>query len=98
MKPEEMETFCRAAQMGVALGMEHRYEWYTCASRSLIHGYYPDMPLHQAKLDAAFLAFEKGTASCPYEEEELSTLSMEELYDRINSWYASASVRNAPQS
>jgi hypothetical protein len=96
MTPEQMDTFVKAAQLGVALGLDHRYEWYVNACRCLIHGVYTEIPRLQAAIDAAFLAFEKGTASDPMEEEELERLDMEGFNERIRVWYDGSSIVSHP--
>lgn len=87
MSDEDMRTFISYAQLGLALGLEHRYEWMCNAQRCLMHGVYTEIPEQSLKIDNAFLMFEKGLACCPEDEEDAENLTLEGLYDRVNVWY-----------
>lgn len=87
MTDAQREVFCNAAQMGIACGLEHRYEWYTNAIRSLAHGAYSEIPSRAQALDEAFVAFEKGTGSCPEETDGLFCLDAKGYRHMVNNWY-----------
>jgi len=89
MTPEQQTIFCQYASMGIALGLEHRYEWLSAAIRSLQHGPYEEIQSRTEEIDEAFLAFEKTTASSPEEQEELDALTVDGLYHLVAQWYAS---------
>lgn len=87
MTPEQEHIFCRAAALGVACGLEHRYEWMINAIRALAHGPYTEIPDRMKDLYESFLSFEKSTASCPEEELELEILTVDGLVTKVNDWY-----------
>lgn len=87
MTVEQMKIFISAAQMGIACGLTHRYEWLTNADRALEHGPYDQISSHCDKLWDAFLAFEKGTAGCEEEEQSLDALTVKGLSDMVRSYY-----------
>jgi hypothetical protein len=90
MTPEQEHVFCRAASLGVALGLNHRYEWFINAQRALMHGSYDEIPNRRKELDDAFLAFERSTASCPEEEVELQKLTITAYSHKVADYYAQA--------
>ena len=90
MTPEEQTTFIKAAQMGVACGLSHRYEWYVNAQRAIGHGAYSEIIPALDALLRAFLAFEKGTGCCPEESEELSQLTDDGFSELVINFYAQA--------
>jgi len=88
MTPEQEHLFIQIAQMGVACGCEHRYEWlmnYLMHLPNLLE--YSRIPDARQVAIAAFLAFEQGTASCPEEEEELQQLDENGFVDRVNRFF-----------
>lgn len=87
MTPEQQTTFIKAAQTGVALGLVHRFEWYTNAIRMLHHGPYDEVDAKTKEIEDAFVEFEKGTASCPEEEEQLNNLNVDSYNDTVSDWY-----------
>jgi hypothetical protein len=87
MTPEQALEFCSWAQMGIALGLTHRYEWFVGALRCLGHLDYSTMEESRAKIESAFVEFERNTCSCPEEEEELDNLTVDGYYERVNSYY-----------
>lgn len=87
MNDEQRRIFCDAASMGVACGLEHRYEWYINAIRALGHGPYVDIADGAERLRDAFFAFEKTTAGSPEEQEVLDNLTQEQFDERINAHY-----------
>lgn len=88
MKLEQAHLFCRAAAMGIACGLSHRYEWFTNYLRSLQHTeVYADIPIKEQRAYEAFIAFEKMTASCPEEQVELDRLGKQGYCTLVNQWY-----------
>lgn len=87
MTPEQEHRFCQAAALGVACGLDHRYEWLTNASRALMHGPYEEINTASTQLYESFLAFEKTTAGSPEEHKELTQLTMEGFHKLISEWY-----------
>lgn len=95
MTPEQTQLFCKIASMGVACGLEHRYEWL---ANYMMH-YLMAIPYEEvlkARADAidAFLALEKTTASCPEEETELAALDELGLSHKISAYYTNARKRH----
>lgn len=84
----EALTFCRAASLGLSLGLNHRYEWYVNAQRALSHGSYKEIPKQERKLSEAFLAFEKTLISCSEEEAEAEALDLDGFILKLNNWYS----------
>jgi DNA primase large subunit len=69
-------------------GLEHPYEFYSNYVRHLPQLVsYKDVGTAEQAAVEAFVAFMKGTASCPEEEEELQALTPEDLYVKIEAWY-----------
>lgn len=87
MTPEQKDLFIAAASMGVACGLEHRYEWFVNAVRALQHGPYNEINPKRTELEQAFVAFEKTTASCEPEEQELQSLNIGDFYMRVEKFY-----------
>jgi hypothetical protein len=87
MTPEQAALFCSIAQLGIALGLSHRYEWLTNYLRMLGHGLYSEIPQRSQEAWEAALAFEKGLDSCPEEALELKQLTIEGLSARIGDFY-----------
>lgn len=81
------KTFVRAAQTGVALGLEHRYEWYRNALSMLQYTNYAEIPANEAKIKNAFLSFERGLATCSQEEIYFRSLTIEDYEDLVDNWY-----------
>lgn len=90
MTPEEEHEFCRVAAMGIACGLQHRYEWFTNFTMHVLP-VVPDTEMHNAyaKVCAAFVAFERTTAGDPWEQVELDKLDTEKLLTKIEAWYKS---------
>lgn len=81
-------VFAQAAQAGIACGLKHRYEWFFNALRMLQHGDYTEISERTRDITEAFIAFEKGTASCPEEQEELDKLDYDRYITLTDSFYA----------
>lgn len=88
MTPEQEHTFCKAAAMGVACGLTHRYEWLMNAMRAGHHIHYENFDGYETALYESFLAFEKSTAGDPAEAEILNALDRATFQTAINAWYA----------
>lgn len=97
MTPEQEHIFCQAAQMGIACGLAHWYEWYINADRALMHGPYTEIEEKSHALLNAFIAFEKETAGCFEEAEELKQLTHRKYIERVNEHYRKARERNEAQ-
>ena len=87
MTPEQAKVFVGVAQAGIACGLQHRYEWFYNGLRMLSHGLYTEINERTAQIVDAFLAFEKGTASCPEEDEELAKLDYDGYIVLTNKFY-----------
>lgn len=87
MTPDEKDVFIAAASMGVACGLEHRYEWFVNAVRALQHGRYDEINPKREGLERAFVAFEKTTAGGQHEEQELQSLNIGDFYMRVEKFY-----------
>lgn len=91
MTPEQHTIFCKVAASGVACGLGHRYEWLYNYIRFLPNTMsYKDIPYEKFKIVSAFLAFERTTASCEEEFQELQKMTPEIFLDRINAFFESA--------
>lgn len=88
MTAEQCQIFCGAAAAGIAMGLDHRYEWFVNVNRMLMHGPYDEVLPQEAKILDAFLAFEKCTAGCPEEEKFFAKATSLDYSDRVNQWYA----------
>lgn len=88
MTPEQQNTFIGAARRGVALGLNHRFEWYVNALRMLHHGPYSEIDSQATKIQEAFVAFERGTASCQEEEQEYADMDIAAYAKRVGDWYS----------
>ena len=88
MTPEQCQIFCGAAAAGIAMGLDHRYEWFVNVNRMLMHGPYDEVLPQEAKILDAFLAFEKCTASCPEEDEMFKNATTFDFAVIVNDWYA----------
>ena len=53
----------------------------------LQHGPYTEIPERTKNIVEAFIAFEKGTASCPEEDEELAKLDYDGYIELTNRFY-----------
>lgn len=99
MTAEQSERFTGIAQMGVACGLDHPYEWL---QNYLLHmpnlaPYAEVSRLSQEALEA-FLAFFKGCASCPEEEAELEQLTADGLLERMGKWYDVQRAKPQPEA
>ena len=85
MTDKEKSTFIEIAQLGIACGLEHPFEWI---ENFLYHG----LQLHrfedQHKLEVnavdAFVAFYKG---CDSYHGKYSHLTRESFMEMVNEWY-----------
>ena len=82
------DVFVKAATLGLCCGLNHRYEWYCNASRTLTHGPWSEIGKRETILLEAFTAFEKTLCSCPEEEEEYEKLDCRAFLNRVEAWYA----------
>jgi len=87
MTPEQCQIFCGAAAAGIAMELDHRYEWFVNANRMLMHGHYDEVLPQEIKILDAFMAFEKCTASCPEEKEWFNKATGTDYCERVGSWY-----------
>jgi hypothetical protein len=89
MNAEQALLFCNIASTGIALGLKHRYEWF---SNYLIHMPqamdYQAMPAATIAAYDAFIAFERMTAGCSAEQAELDGLSHQDFHRAVAEWYA----------
>jgi hypothetical protein len=85
--PEQKELFIWIAQMGIACGLEHPFEWYFNYVRHLPQLVaYPDMPKVETEAMEAFTAFYKDTASHP--DDPVKDLTCNGFIDMVNEWYS----------
>ena len=87
MDDKQRAVFCRSAADGIAMGLGHRFEWFVNALRMLNHMEYSKIEEGRREIEGAFLAFEKTTASCPEEEEDLQKLTIRDYHDKVGAWY-----------
>lgn len=92
MSQNQMETFVQMAQLGVAMGLMHPFEWLYNATRVTGFMSYEQQPAANDKIVDAFLAFWHGTDSQP--NDPCTTITAEELFVMINEWYARGRDRN----
>ena len=85
MTPDQMKIFIGAAQMGMACGLEHPWEWLANAERALVHGPWADLGKNTIALHEAFLAWWHGCGSHPGDYCETATV--EQMIEEINRWY-----------
>lgn len=87
MTLDQMNIFINAAQLGIACGLYHPFEWLINADRALDHGPCDEVGKRQGELYNAFLAFMKGTAGSPEENEYLQNeFGMEEMFEQVNAF------------
>ena len=87
MTPEQALIFAKCTALGIACELQHRYEHYTNAQRSLLHCDWNKLIVEGDKIAAAFVAFEKMTASCEEEQAELDKLTPITYSDLVSKWY-----------
>jgi hypothetical protein len=86
MTQEQKDVFISIAQMGVACGLDHPYEWlmnYDLHAPQLMA--YTDTNKNLNKVYDAFLAFFHGCGGCP--EDPMETWSQDQMIDAINEFY-----------
>jgi hypothetical protein len=86
MTQEQKDLFVSIMQMGWACGLEHPYECLVNFCRTLdMWTRYEDMPKLEKRAHEAFVAFLRGTKSCP--EDTIDAITVEEMNQQINDWY-----------
>lgn len=86
MTTEEMERFIKCAQLGIACGLWHPYEWLVNDNRTLLQSHpYGNFRQEESKLVGSFLAFFHGCKCHP--DDEIGELTASGLSDRINKYY-----------
>lgn len=88
MTPEQAVEFCKAAALGIACGLQHRFEWYVNAVRATTHGDYSTINERRKAIADAFMAFEKTTACCLEETRELESMTLDEFVTKVDKWYS----------
>ncbi len=81
MTSEQKNIFISCAQMGIACGLFHPYEWlmnYDLHMRALT-------PIDSEKVYGAFLEFFHGCGSCP--EDPIETWTTDGMLDAIDEFY-----------
>lgn len=88
MTPEQEHTFRVAASSGIACGLTHRYEWLMNELKFLVNFVHESaISFEEHRLITAFLEFEKTTASCGEEFDELAGLTTETFMQKVHNWY-----------
>jgi hypothetical protein len=87
MNSEQEHIFCQSAALGIACGLNHRYEWLTNSIRAAEHGRYEDFTKTSDTLMDAFMAFERTTAGSEHEEEDLRKMNKDDYTGMVNKWY-----------
>ena len=97
MTPEQMQAFIEAAQVGMACGLEHPIEWYVNVTSGMWISAMPydNVPAYIERMLDAFVAFYRGTASCP--EDPVENLTREGFIEMVNRYY-NRSVPNGDNS
>jgi hypothetical protein len=85
MNEEEMKYFIGAAQMGMACGLSHPWEWLANALR-VDWMPFDQRPSFEDKTVNAFVKFWNGCGSHP--NDPCETAETNELLGEINRWYA----------
>jgi len=85
MTPDEQEYFISAAQMGMACGLTHPWEWLVHSMRCDWLSYDVRPSIEQRYIDA-FVAFWNGCDSHP--DDPCKTATAKELFEEIDNWYA----------
>jgi hypothetical protein len=86
MTSEQKDTFISIAQMGVACGLDHPYEWlmnYDLHAPQLMS--YADVNKNMSKAYDAFLSFFHECGCGP--GDPMETWTQEEMIDAINKFY-----------
>lgn len=86
MTSKQKDIFISIAQMGVACGLDHPYEWlmnYDLHAPQLMS--YTDVNKNMNRAYDAFLAFFKGCGSYP--EDPMETWDQKQMIDAINEFY-----------
>lgn len=86
MTPEQKDIFVSIAQMGVACGLDHPYEWlmnYDMHAGQLMS--YKDVNDNMNKAYGAFVAFFNGCGSGP--DDPMETWDQDQMIDAINEFY-----------
>ena len=88
MTPEQMQAFVEAAQVGMACGLDHPLEWYVNVTSGMWISAMPydKVPAYVERMTDAFLAFYRGTDSCP--GDPVKNLTVQGLQDMIQRHYA----------
>ena len=86
MTPEQKDAFISIAQMGVACGLDHPYEWlvnYEMHAPQLMA--YTDVDKNLRIARRAFLEFFHGCGSCP--DDPMETWTIDGMLDSIDEFY-----------
>ena len=91
MTVEQMERFVWVAQMGVACGLDHPYEWF----RNYELHFLPTIPYEETLVEyrktlEAFVAFFRGTDAEP--DDPVRNLTNEQFLDRMTDYYRRGGV------
>lgn len=88
MTPEQLKLFVGAAQMGMACGLTHPWEWFSHALRTSHILPHDDQKKFAQDTTDAFVAFWNGCGSHP--DDPCQTAGANELFDEIDAWYKRA--------
>lgn len=83
MTSEERDLFIYTAQMGIATGLTHPYEWLVGFVR--LSDIFPPNDTIIYKVEQAFLHFFQGCDSHP--DDPIKNLTVAEMYEMIDVWY-----------
>ena len=88
MTPEQMQAFVEAAQVGMALGLDHPLEWYVNVTSGMWISAMPydKVPAYVERMTDAFLAFYRGT-DCQAND-PVKNLTAKGLQDMVQRHYA----------
>ena len=88
MTDKQRKDFIGIAQMGIACGLEHPYEWLgNYLSHASMFEKYEDLPRRYNEVKEAFVEFFKKCGSHPYDQVHNEDLTAEKLLDEIGHYY-----------
>jgi hypothetical protein len=84
MTPDQKDLFIQAAQLGLACGLEHPFEWYANAERAMGMEY-SKVDQYVADLQAAFVTFYRDTGSAP--NDPVESWTEKDFIQAVNGFY-----------
>ena len=93
MTPEQKDILLGMFQMGMAVGLNHPFEFFMNYLRTLGHLDYKKVPEMEEKAYDAMLEFMKNCAGNEEEQDFYNTLTVVKLNELIDRWYKHSNKR-----